>query len=254
MLDLGKGGLAVAIFGLSTLACAADNDDSTAATNPGTPEEPPTTDPETTSAPPASAADGGGYTWRRVNLGFVSAYVLARRGEAVVVDTGVSGSARDIGASLTALDLGWGDVSSIIITHRHDDHQGSLPAVMRLALDATGYAGAGDLPSITSPRELVAVGDGDTVFDLRIIETPGHTPGHISVLDETGGLLVAGDALNGTNGGVTGVNPDFSEDLVTADDSVRKLASFTYDTAVFGHGEPVVGNASHLVADLAASL
>jgi glyoxylase-like metal-dependent hydrolase (beta-lactamase superfamily II) len=145
-------------------------------------------------------------------------------------------------------------VSNVIVTHLHADHQGSLPAVMNLASGATGYAGAADIAGITSPRELTAVGDGDRVFDLRIIETPGHTPGHISVLDEAGRLLVAGDALNGANGTVVGANPDFTSDPVTAGESVKKLAEFSFDTVVFGHGEPVSENASQQVAELASQI
>jgi glyoxylase-like metal-dependent hydrolase (beta-lactamase superfamily II) len=74
------------------------------------------------------------------------------------------------------------------------------------------------------------------------------------VLDPVGGILVAGDALNGSGGGVVGANPRFTPDMATADASVRKLADFMYSTAVFGHGEPVTANASQLVADLAATL
>jgi glyoxylase-like metal-dependent hydrolase (beta-lactamase superfamily II) len=101
---------------------------------------------------------------------------------------------------------------------------------------------------------LVAVEDGDTVFNLEVIATPGHTPGHISVYDRAGGLLVAGDAMNGANGGVIGANPDFTPDMATANESIRKLAALTFDTVVFGHGEPVSGGASNQVAQLAAGL
>ena len=44
----------------------------------------------------------------------------------------------------------------------------------------------------------------------------GHTPGHVAVLDEIGGILVAGDALGTSGGTVTGPNPQFSEDLAAA--------------------------------------
>lgn len=244
--DLGKGGLAVAIFGLTAMACSGDDPAPSTTTRQ-------TAEPTTTS-PRAAPTGPNGVVWERVNLGFVSAYVLARGGEAAIVDTGVAGSEQAIEASLNSLDLGWGDVGHVIVTHLHNDHQGSLPDVLQLAPNATAYAGAADIPSIRSPRDLVAVGDGDTVFDLAIIATPGHTPGHISVLDGNGGLLVAGDALNGADGGVIGANPDFTPDLATADLSVAKLAGFTYDTVVFGHGEPVIGAASDLVAALAAGL
>lgn len=261
MMDLGRGSLAVAVFGVTALACSSDEpaaSSTTAGESLAPTTVPPTTAAPTTSAPttqpPTTVADGDPLSWERVNLGFVSAYVLARGGEAAIVDTGVSGSEGDIEASLGVLGLGWSEVGHVIVTHLHGDHQGSLPAVMNLAQDATGYAGGADIAGITSPRELVAVGDGDNVFDLTIIATPGHTPGHISVLDQQGGLLVAGDALNGADGGVIGANPDFTPDIVTADQSVAKLAQFTYETVVFGHGEPVVGDASGQVAALAASI
>jgi glyoxylase-like metal-dependent hydrolase (beta-lactamase superfamily II) len=192
--------------------------------------------------------------WERVNLGFVSAYILARNGEAAIVDTGVAGSEDAIESSLGVLNLGWGDVGHVIVTHLHPDHQGSLPAVLGRAPGASAYAGAADIPQISSPRQLVAVGDGDTVFDLEIIDTPGHTPGHISVYDRAGGLLVAGDALNGANGGVIGANPDFTPDMAMAGTSIAKLAALSFETVVFGHGEPVVGGASQQVAGLSASL
>ena len=123
-----------------------------------------------------------------------------------------------------------------------------------MAADATAFAGAGDLAAITAPRPLVAVGDGDRVFDLEIIETPGHTPGHISVLSNDASLLIAGDALNGENGAVIGANPQFSSDMTVANLSVRKLAGYRFDTVVFGHGEPVESNADAMVAQLADSL
>ena len=62
-------------------------------------------------------------------------------------------------------------------------------------------------------------------------------------------------ALNGGGErGVTGPNPRFSSDLALANASVAKLATFRFETVVFGHGEPVVGGASGLVAALAAEL
>ena len=253
MMDLGKGGLAVAVFGMGVVACTSEDPASPSTT--ATETTPTSESISPTTVTPTSESGPDPVTWERVSLGFVSAYVLARNGEAVIVDTGVAGSEGSIAEGLSALGLGWGDVGHVIITHLHSDHQGSLPAVLGLAPDAIGYAGAEDIPGISSPRELVAVGDGDRVFDLQIIATPGHTPGHISILDDRGtGLLVAGDALNGSDGGVSGVNPDFTDDIVTADESIAKLARFTYQTAVFGHGEPVLVDASGQVAALAASL
>jgi glyoxylase-like metal-dependent hydrolase (beta-lactamase superfamily II) len=142
----------------------------------------------------------------------------------------------------------------VILTHLHSDHIGSVGDVMRAAPDAAGYAGAADIPGIDAPRTLTAVGDGDRVFELEIIETPGHTPGSISVLDPVARILVAGDAMNGGDapGTVSGANPRFSSDMEAANASVGKLAGFTFDSVYFGHGEPVDSGADALVRQLAA--
>ena len=79
-----------------------------------------------------------------------------------------------------------------------------------------------------------------------------HTPGHISVLDEVAGVLVAGDAINGSP--LRGPNERLTSDMTTARTSVTTLGSFSYETVLFGHGDPVLSGGSTAVADLAATL
>ena len=215
---------------------------------PGTPSDAPVEPPERPAEPPTD-----GFAWERVALGNVSAYVLVRAGEAVVVDTGNPGSTDAIEAGLAALGVGWDAVGHVVLTHLHGDHVGSAAAVMDLAPEAIGYAGGPDIPGITVPRPLQAVADGDRVFDLRIIATPGHTAGSVSVHDPIGGILVAGDALTTRADGVAGPNPAFTADEDAARASVAKLGSLTFETLLVGHGEPITSGASALVAALAAS-
>lgn len=203
------------------------------------------------SAPPSSA--GGGLTWERANLGFVSAYVLVRGGEAAIVDTGTSGSAERIGEALAAAGVDWPQVAQVILTHKHGDHAGSIAGVVQEAADAAVYAGQADIPNIQSPKPITAVADGETVFGLRVVATPGHTAGHIAVLDEAGGILVAGDALGTSGGTLTGSNPSFTEDADAAKASVVKLGKLTFETLLVGHGEPILEGASAQVAALAAA-
>jgi len=240
VIHLGRLSAAVAVFGLTACATSESTD---------RPSPSPTVGSGGQSAGPA-----GALTWQRVNLGFVSAYVLARDGEAAVVDTGVAGSGDDIAASLRALGLDWAAVGHVILTHRHSDHVGGAGDVLALAPDASAYAGAADVAAISVPRPLVAVGDGDDVFGLHIVATPGHTAGHISVLDPAGGILVAGDALNTSGGDVSGSNPQFTDDASAAEASVRRLAGLVFETLLVGHGEPILTGADRLVQELAASL
>lgn len=220
---------------------------------PGTtPTGTPGPDPAASGPPGSAGPRGDAVSWRRVNLGFVSAYVLFRGGEAAIVDTGVAGSANAIESALTGVGLTWDSVGYVILTHRHADHTGSVDDVLGRAVGATGYAGAAELAAISATRDLVPVEDGDDVFGLRIIGTPGHTEGHVSALDPVGGILIAGDALNIVDGMVTGANPRFSSDMAVANASVAKLAALSFETLLVGHGNPIESGASALVAALAA--
>src|SRR4029079_2955747 len=132
--------------------------------------------------------------------------------------------------------------------HKHSDHAGSIVAVLTAAAGAKGYAGAADLPAIIAPRSLTALADGDTVVGLRIVATPGHTIGHISVLDEKNGILVAGDALGTVGGTLAGSNPQFTEDAAAAKATVVKLGDLHFETLLVGHGDPILSGASAPVA------
>ena len=233
--ELGRKSFALAIVGLGAAACSGDDDTATAPDPTSAPDPTATTapDPTATAAPeeaeqePMADEAIEALRWSQVSLGFVSAYVLVRGSEAAVVDTGNPGSADDIGSALQTLGVGWDEVRHVILTHSHGDHVGGLSEVLGEAPTAITYAGEGDIDAIRAPNPLTAVGDGDEVLGLQVIETPGHTPGSISVLDTGIGLLVAGDALNTDDAGtvVTGPNPRFTPDMDTANESVAKLAS-----------------------------
>jgi len=233
--ELGSKTLAVTILGTAVFACSSSDEVSV---------------PTTSSIEPPRPT----LEWHRVNLNFVSAYVLLRGREAAIVDTGTPGSESALAGALTDLGVSWADVNHVVLTHFHPDHAGSIGAVLQSAGDATAYAGEADIAAIQSPQPLVAVNDGDDVFGLQVIATPGHTAGHISVLDTDTGLLVAGDALTYNGGQVGGSIPQFSADIAQADVSVQKLSGLQFDTALFGHGDPLEGGADQAVAALAATL
>jgi glyoxylase-like metal-dependent hydrolase (beta-lactamase superfamily II) len=214
-----------------------------------------------TSAPPgnagsapagqsAGAADAG--DWRRVDLSFVSAYLLVRGREVAVVDLGTPGSEGAIEAALKAAGTGWDAVRHVVLTHKHQDHAGGLAGVQPL-VSASWYAGQADVAAIDSATALKPVRDGDEVFGLQIIGTPGHTAGHICVFEPTTGVLVTGDALR-TNAGLAAPDPQFTDDVTQAAASVRKLAALDVRTILPGHGDPMTTGAAEALQKLAASL
>lgn len=245
MVTVGSGVLGVTLLNTVT-GCSPSSDDSGGGG-----------DPAPGTSPPASAgtASGAGPVvgdWRRVELSFVSAYVLVRGSEAAVVDLGTDGSAESIAAALQAAGSGWGAVRHVILTHNHDDHAGGLVGVAP-QVKATLYAGTLDVGGIVSDKPVKGVEDGDEVFGLRIIGTPGHTAGHVSVFDPSTGVLVAGDALRTTDG-LVGPDPQYTENEAQAAASVRKLAGLDVKAVLPGHGEPLTAGAADALRKLASSL
>lgn len=206
------------------------------------------------AAPTAAAPEEAAESYLRVFMDFVSAYVLVRNSEIAIVDTGTPGNAGKFADVIQSAGLGWSDVNHVILTHHHGDHVGGLAEILDAATAATVYAGEADIAEIEAPQTIQPVLDGDEVFGMQIIGTPGHTAGHVSVYDPAASLMVAGDAMVNGENGLEGASPRFTADMAMASESIKKLATFTFETLVFGHGEPIDSGASEAVAELAATL
>lgn len=236
-------------------ACSNEADDSSPAATAGDETTSTTVPPSEPDDAAAATSDGEAGSeelrWERANLGFVSAYVVARGNRAAIVDTGSAGSAETIGQSLGALGLNYSDVESVVLTHNHPDHVGSIGEVLSMSVNATAYAGEADLGGIDG--DITGLVGGEDVFGMEVLATPGHTPGSMSVIDHGTGLLIAGDALV-TNERQAGEPPaEFTADTDGARDSIRALAELTFNTLLVGHGDPIESDADDSVAALAAS-
>ncbi|MBL7259897.1 MBL fold metallo-hydrolase [Paractinoplanes lichenicola] len=207
--------------------------------------------PAASTSPSAPSAGTGG--WERVNLSFVSAYLLVRGNDAAIVDLGTGGSADAIGQGLTAAGSSFSAVRHVILTHKHEDHAGGLAGVSAETPNAKIYVGQADLAEVIAEKQLTSIKDGDEVFGLRIVGTPGHTAGHISVFDPSTGTLVAGDALN-NNSGLAGSDPQYTADETQAAASVKKLAGLDVKAILPGHGDPITSGAADALRKLAESL
>jgi glyoxylase-like metal-dependent hydrolase (beta-lactamase superfamily II) len=190
-----------------------------------------------------------------------------------LVDAGLPNQTEAISAALVEAGIGVGDLRRIIFTHQDLDHVGSGAALVRQS-DARVLAHPADAPYIEgsqrplkpSPemleqrpqmREVLErlepvgideyVEDGtrlDLAGGTRVISTPGHTPGHISLYVERSKVLIAGDALTAERGSLNGPNPSMTLEMRTAIQSVRRLADLEIDTIVCYHGGVVSEDAN----------
>ena len=111
---------------------------------------------------------------------------------------------------------------------------------------------------VTVPTRLLE--SGEHVGSLLVVAAPGHTPGHIALLDERDGTLIAGDAFS-TLGGVstTGrINPRFplvgmsTWDRPTANRTAAMLRALEPAALAVGHGPVVVDPLADIDRALAA--
>src|SRR5690349_17059081 len=165
----------------------------------------------------------------------VRCYLVAHGAGLVLVDTGMPQTPDRIGEALTAAGAAWADVTDVVLTHAHPDHTGGLDAVGRLAPGATvwGHGGDGYGGAVRS------VVEGDTVRGLRVLHTPGHTPGHICLLAEDSGVLFVGDAFGSQDGHLVRPPARFTADAAEAERSLRRIAGVTATRMLVAHGSEV---------------
>jgi glyoxylase-like metal-dependent hydrolase (beta-lactamase superfamily II) len=170
----------------------------------------------------------------------------------ILLDVGFPGEADALAAQLAEAGFGFEDVELIVITHQDSDHAGALSEVTDRS-GALVAAHADDVPYIDGERDPIKGGsdrypsasvdielvDGvtfqTTAGPLRVVATPGHTPGHISqyLPDET--LLLAADALVADEQ-LTGPNEQFTPDMERASESVGRLAELDIERTLVYHG------------------
>lgn len=176
----------------------------------------------------------------------VRCYVVAYASGVVLVDTAMAGSSTLIHAALSRLDADWAVVSDIVLTHHHADHAGGLATVAARAPKAVVWAGAADRQFMAYEGTIRSLTEGASVRRLRVLETPGHTPGHLSLIDEEASLIIAGDVAGSIDGVLTRGPVAFTADPDMAERSLRRVAALSAKRMVFGHGDEIANPAAAL--------
>jgi glyoxylase-like metal-dependent hydrolase (beta-lactamase superfamily II) len=228
----------------------------------------------------ARAADG--IWWMRTLLANVAFVGSSERW--VLVDAGVRGYSGSIAAAAGELFGQDRPPEAIILTHGHFDHVGSLERLLG-RWDVPVYAHTLELPYLTGrssyPPPDPLVGGGSMAWssrlyprgpidlggraqalpadhtvpglpDWRWMHTPGHSPGHVSLIRDSDAAVIAGDAVTTTKQEsliavatqrqeLHGPPAYFTPDWLAAARSVRALAALNPAVLVTGHGIPMDG-------------
>jgi glyoxylase-like metal-dependent hydrolase (beta-lactamase superfamily II) len=202
--------------------------------------------------------------YRLTQLGSVNCFLVREPEGFTLVDTGLPGSGKHVVQA--AHNLG-STIHTIVLTHAHFDHVGSVDEIVSMVPDPQFLAGAresrflsGDLTllpnesggrlfgfskvSAIPTRLLIA---GDKIGSLTVVNSPGHTPGHISLFDSRDDSLIAGDAYVTQTGVIAaGVFKAlfpfpalFSWNGTLAAESAAALLSLRPSLLAVGHGASV---------------
>ncbi len=154
------------------------------------------------------------------------------------------------------------------LTHAHPDHQGSSHAICE-QLGIPLWCGSADVRAVETPGGVAgsnppswetfvqrrfwtgpphpvarALKEGDEVAGFTVLESPGHSPGHVAYWRERDRVLVIGDVLTNIDirTGRVGLHeplPAFTPDPARNRDSARRLAALDPALVCFGHGPPL---------------
>jgi glyoxylase-like metal-dependent hydrolase (beta-lactamase superfamily II) len=223
--------------------------------------------------------------WGRKDT-FVNFYMIAddRYDEWVLIDAGLKWSAPKIKSMARELFGIDSKPKAIILTHGHFDHVGALEQLVK-EWNVPVYAHAMEIPYLTGKskypptdpsvggglmaamsfmyptgpidisehiQKLPANGSVPGLRDWMWIETPGHSPGHISLFRERDRVMIAGDAFVTTKAEsafyaltskeeLSGPPKYFTCDWASAKFSLYKLVEFNPEIVATGHGKPMQG-------------
>jgi len=203
-------------------------------------------------------------------------YLVEDGGSLILIDTGLPRNDKKIVKYVEGLGRKSTEVSTIVITHFHIDHVGSLKKIKEATnaavavheLDADIVAGKKAAPKpknlmfrafssvikAASVEPELRLKEGDKVGRLIVIHTPGHSEGSISLLDADRGVMFVGDAIRFMDGKIVGPPGQFTIDMDKAKDSIRKISTFNFNVMLSGHGQPLLSEASEKVKEFNATL
>jgi len=218
----------------------------------------------------------GVWQFRFLWPGAFNAYFIEGDGEGVVVDASTRWS-----WPLMKKQLEGRQVTGVVLTHAHPDHQGCAAKICERwqvplgchELDADSAEGKAPLVRQSAAWELIGnvfwagrrsavsrrLVEGDRVAGFTVYHLPGHTQGHMALVRENDGVAIVGDVIN-TNDYLAGMVPlvresprTFSADPARNRESIRRLWELKPRVICAGHGRVLrdMGRLGRFVSRLA---
>jgi len=191
----------------------------------------------------------------KFNGAFIHPTLLWDQEMAVLIDTGCSGQMEDLRKAMEDVGVSFNQLKVVILTHQDIDHIGSLPEILQnCGSHIKIYAHKLDKPYIQGDLPLLKDGHienppkgkvDETLKDgqelpycggIRVIHTPGHTPGHISLYLKQSKTLVAGDSMYSVNGILGGIHVPTTLDIEVAQQSLKKYVDLDIESVICYHG------------------
>jgi glyoxylase-like metal-dependent hydrolase (beta-lactamase superfamily II) len=199
--------------------------------------------------------------------GVSNSYIVSNN-EILLVDTGMPGKSGEIIDYVkNELKRDPSDIKTIVITHHHFDHTGSLDKLKEItgakvaihSADADYISGEktqhGSLfmiPVVMFMKIIyrsrpvkadIILEDGDEIGDYRVIHTPGHTSGGICLYNPNNKVLFVGDNLMYTNNKIEG--PRVLHEPEMYKKSIEKLKNLDINLILTGHGQAITSEANN---------
>lgn len=207
---------------------------------------------------------------------FIHPVILKDSGSMVLIDCGYTGFLTALESAMEREGLHCSDLTHVLITHQDHDHMGALAALKQKYPGIKVAASREEAPYVSGQRKSLRLEQAEAMqphlpedqkqfgiafanilrnvqpvpvdifvkdADLlpwgggcTVIETPGHTPGHISLFVNREEVLITGDAAALENGELVIANPQFTLDLEEANRSLDKIKTYGAKQIICYHG------------------
>lgn len=210
---------------------------------------------------------------------FVNCHLIIQGDEIILIDTGLPGNASKIKNYLKqALNHSPHDIKTIIITHNHIDHVGSLsnmkeitgakvaihPADADYIRGKEKHVGPNFINTIIKFLQLIyrskpvepdiLLQDGDLIGEYQVIHTPGHSRGSICLYNSKNKAIFVGDNLQYNNGKLQSPGEKLIPEPEKYESSMKKLLKYDVEVILTGHTAPVTLNTGELLREFILDL